>query len=261
MLSHPKLKVYGKVLAVVASLGNHSASWNKRHAVVAQLCRASESTILNLAEGARLRRTAQKQQILACAVGSALECAACLDIAVIKQFLLPELATMEKRSLCEVVRMLVGLRRSWDDNALREEPPAYAGKPEFEPQGGYFAHEPLEVYQVGLGFMRRFNGLAAGAELSDRLSRQVDKAATSVILNIAEGYGRTGGGDRLRFLEIAETSAVRAAAYLDLCVSKEGLDTEQGPAGAELLGRVVLMLRALAGNRSVDSTSLRQSSR
>ena len=45
------------------------------------------------------------------------------------------------------------------------------------------------------------------------VSRQVDKAATSVILNIAEGYGRTGGGDRLRFLEIAETSAVRAAAY------------------------------------------------
>ena len=48
-----------------------------------------------------------------------------LDIAVIKQFLLPEPAALEKRSLCEVVRMLIGLRRSWEKNALREEPPAF----------------------------------------------------------------------------------------------------------------------------------------
>jgi four helix bundle protein len=119
MLSHQKLKVYGKGLTVVASLARHSAGWDKRHALVEQLCRASESIVLNLAEGARLRSPSQKQQVLDYAVGSALECAACLDIAVIKQFLMPELATAEKRSLCEVVRMLVGLRRSWEKSALR----------------------------------------------------------------------------------------------------------------------------------------------
>ena len=32
MLSHQKLKVYGKGLAVVASLAEHSGSWDKRHA-------------------------------------------------------------------------------------------------------------------------------------------------------------------------------------------------------------------------------------
>ena len=32
MLSHQKLKVYGKGLAVVASLAKHSAAWDKRHA-------------------------------------------------------------------------------------------------------------------------------------------------------------------------------------------------------------------------------------
>ena len=71
-----------------------------------------------------------------------------------------------------------------------------------------------------------------------------------MILNIAEGYGRTGEGDRLRFLEMAEGSAVKAAAYLVLCGSKAELDAEQRLPGIELLGRVVLMLRALSGSRS-----------
>ena len=248
MLSHEKLKVYGKGLTVVASLARHSAGWDKRHALVEQLCRASESIVLNLAEGARLRSPSQKQQVLDYAVGSALECAACLDIAVLKQFLMPELATAEKRSLCEVVRMLVGLRRSWEKSALREESPVF-GAASPEPQG-YFAHEPLDVSQAGLSFMRWFNGLPAGAELASRLYRQVDKAATSLLLNLAEGYGRTGEGDRLRFLQTAEASAVKAAAYLDLCVSKGELDAERRQPGIDLLGRVVLMLRALSGSWS-----------
>ena len=64
MLSHHKLKVYNKGLAVVASLGRHLAQWDKRHAVVDQLCRASESIVLNLAEGVRVRSSAQKQQLV-----------------------------------------------------------------------------------------------------------------------------------------------------------------------------------------------------
>ena len=119
MLSHHKLKVYGKGVAVVASLGKHLVQWDKRHAVVDQLGRASESIVLNLVEGVRLRRSAQKQQLLDYAVGSALECAACVDIAVIKQFLAPELGALEKGSLGEVVRMLEGLRRSWEMDLLQ----------------------------------------------------------------------------------------------------------------------------------------------
>ena len=37
MLSHHKLKVHGKGVAVVASLGKHLVQWDKRHAVVDQL--------------------------------------------------------------------------------------------------------------------------------------------------------------------------------------------------------------------------------
>ncbi len=130
---------------------------------------------------------------------------------------------------------------------MREEPPAYGGTPHSEPQGWYFAHEPLEVYQVGLSFMRWFNGLPAGAELSSRLFRQIDQAATSVLLTIAEGYGRTGQADRVRFLETAEGAGVKAATYLDRCVSKGELEAEQRVPGTDLLSRTVLMLRVLGG--------------
>src|SRR2546421_712103 len=165
MLSHQKLKVYGKSLSVVASLATHSGHCDKRRAVVDHLCRRPESMWLYCAQGVR----------------------------------------------------------------------GYGGPPSSEPQEGYFAHEPLEVYQISLGFMRWFNGLPAGAELASRLCRQNDKAATSLILNLAEGYGRTGEGDRLRFLATAESAAVRASAYLDLCVSKAELEAGEQEPGVELL--------------------------
>ena len=185
MFSHQKLKVYAKALGSVTRLARHSALWDKRHAVVDQLVRASESVVLNLAEGARLWTLGNKQHCLDYAIGSALECAACLDIATIKQFVLADLATGEKRSLCEVVRMLVALRKSWEDNQLREEPAQYGNQ-----EGVLFAHERLDAYQVGLEFMRWFHALPEGRDLSSRLYRHVDKAATSVVLNIAEGNGR-----------------------------------------------------------------------
>ena len=59
-----------------------------------------------------------------------------------------------------------------------------------------------------------------------------------------------GEGDRLRFFETAETSAFKAAAYLDLCVAKAELEIEQREPGMDLLTRIVLMLRALYGSSS-----------
>jgi four helix bundle protein len=82
MFSLEKLKVYDRALASTASLIGLAAAWDKRQAVVDQLVRASESVVLNIAEGARLRGTSNSQHVLDYAIGSALECAACLDIAL-----------------------------------------------------------------------------------------------------------------------------------------------------------------------------------
>ena len=81
MLPHEKLHVYGKSLAFVATASALSTAWSKSHVVVDQLDRASESLILNLADGARLRSGAGKLKALDYSIGSGLECAACLDVA------------------------------------------------------------------------------------------------------------------------------------------------------------------------------------
>ncbi len=126
MFSHEKLKVYEKALSCIASLALHSRSWDNRHAITDHLTRASESIVLNLVEGARLRGAANRQHFTEYAMGSALECAACLDIAVAKQLLTDEIAMVQKRALCEIVRMLTGLRKSWAEDQFREDPPPLA---------------------------------------------------------------------------------------------------------------------------------------
>ncbi|HXJ61202.1 MAG TPA: four helix bundle protein, partial [Verrucomicrobiae bacterium] len=55
-----------------------SASWGRPHAIVEHDCRASESIVLNIAEGSRLWSGPDQARSLDYAIGSALECAACL---------------------------------------------------------------------------------------------------------------------------------------------------------------------------------------
>ena len=90
--------------------------------------------------------------------------------------------------------------------------------------------------------MRWFVGLPGGRELSDRLCREVDRSATSVVLNVAEGNGRYSELDHRRFLEIAGASAAKAAAYLDLYQQKALPARVETALGRELLSRIVAML-------------------
>ena len=127
---------------------------------------------------------------------------------------------------------------------MSEEPGSYQVKAEPSTCGVevLFHHESLDVYQVGLDFMRWFVSLPDGRELSNRLCREVDKSATSVVLNVAEGNGRYSELDQRRFLEIAAASAVKAAAYLELYQQKAIPLPVETTQGRELLSRVVAML-------------------
>src|SRR5882724_2448058 len=102
MLAHEKLDVYGKSLAFAAAASAYSTGWSKSHAVVDQLDRASESLIVNLADGARFRSGLSKIRALDYAIGSGLECASGLDIAGIKGFLDKAETAREKQRLCEI---------------------------------------------------------------------------------------------------------------------------------------------------------------
>jgi four helix bundle protein len=215
MLTHHKLKVYEKALALAAGSVEFTSAWGNKHAIVDHFRRTSESIVLNIAEGARLRSRLDKTRSADYALGSTLERAACLDLACIKDFLRRESALTEKRRLAEIVRMHIGLRKAWLGDEMKEEPSPYHPVPSATKGQVLFHHESLDVYRVALDFVSWFVGLPGAKELSDRLCREIDKAATSLVLNVAEGNGRYSEMDQRRFLEIAAASAVKAA-YLDL---------------------------------------------
>ena len=54
MLTHHRLKVYEKAVALGNCAQEFSAGWGRRHAIVEHFRRASESSVVNIAEGARL---------------------------------------------------------------------------------------------------------------------------------------------------------------------------------------------------------------
>jgi four helix bundle protein len=252
MFAHQKLHVYQKLVVIAADLARLSADWDKRHSVVDQLARASESALLNLTEAVRLRSISAKQCTIDYAIGSALECAACLDISVVKELLSVTSGHGEKLRLCEVVKMLTGLRKSWNYEELREEPHQYAGEPTAPDSAALFAHERLIVYRTALDFVAWFHRLPGGRSLAHRLDRQVDKTATSMVLNIAEGNGRRGVADRLRFLNVAEVAAVKAATYLDLRQRQDGLDRQQAIAGLDRLEQITRLLRGFASGKRAN---------
>jgi len=138
--------------------------------------------------------------------------------------------------------MLVGLKKAWLQNVMKEEPRSYQAEPSGPGFEVLFHHESLDVYQVGLDFMRWFVELPGGAELAERLCREIDKSATSVVLNVAEGNGRYSEVDHRRFLQIAAASAVKAAAYLDLYQHKALPARVEAHQGREPMSRIVAML-------------------
>lgn len=102
----------------------------------------------------------------------------------------------------------------------------------------HFNHENLDAYKLALEVARACPTLriAPGrAHLRDQLQR----AADSVVLNIAEGRARGGDAGRNHF-RIAAGSAAEACAALDL------VGTPEAPELQQRLRRVGAMLRGLA---------------
>jgi len=82
-----------------------------RPALRDQLERASSSIALTLAEGCARRTRRDRHHFFSIAQGSAMECAAALDILRVIGCLSPTDATRAKHKLTRIVQMLIGLRR------------------------------------------------------------------------------------------------------------------------------------------------------
>ena len=109
----------------------------------------------------------------------------------------------------------------------------------------YFDHEKLNVYQVALEFNGWVGDLLTTVEAKAAAKDQLDRAATSIPLNIAEGNGKFSRRDRARFFDIARGSALEGAASLDVLVSRKVITEAQIVPAKEQLVRIVNMLMGL----------------
>jgi four helix bundle protein len=108
-----------------------------------------------------------------------------------------------------------------------------------------FSHEKLHVYQRAISFVGWTQPLLESLPSKVSAKDQLDRASTSVPLNIAEGNAKFSQADRARFLQIAHGSAVECAACLDVLVARGLLDGETALAGKAQLVEVVNMLMGL----------------
>ena len=120
---HEKLNVYQASLKFVTWATELISNVQVKAAVKDQLDRAS-SVPLNIAEGNGKFAIRDRCRYLDSARGSALECAACLDVLVAKQLTDTGAIAEGKQQLFEIVSMLMGLIKSLTSR-IGEDPGVY----------------------------------------------------------------------------------------------------------------------------------------
>ena len=108
-----------------------------------------------------------------------------------------------------------------------------------------FDHEKLKVYQEALRFVAWVDPLFERLLGKVAAKDQLDRASTSIVLNLAEGNGKRSHPERCRFFDIARGSAVECAACLDVLRVKQRVTDTEVAEGKAILLEVVSMTAGL----------------
>jgi four helix bundle protein len=103
--------------------------------------------------------------------------------------------------------------------------------------------ERLDVYAVALAFQGLAGRLAP--RLTGAFRDQLDRASLSVLLNLAEGVGRTQPADKAHYYAISRGSATECAALVDAIRGRGLADPSLCNEARSLLVRIVQMTTRL----------------
>jgi four helix bundle protein len=118
-----------------------------------------------------------------------------------------------------------------------------------------FDHERLKVYQEALRFVSFVGPLIDELPAKLAAKDQLDRASTSVVLNLAEGNGKRSRLDRCRYFDTARGSGVECAACLDVLVARQKMDAAKAVAGKAILIEIVSMTAGLIAHFSTDAST------
>ncbi len=121
-----------------------------------------------------------------------------------------------------------------------------------------FDHEKLDVYREAISFCGWIGEFLETIKAKTAAKDQLDRASTSIPLNIAEGNGKFSQRDRARFLEMARGSALESAACLDVLVARKLTASSAVESAKEQLARIVQMLIGLLRRFSERADVLRE---
>ena len=108
-----------------------------------------------------------------------------------------------------------------------------------------FDHERLTVYQESIRFITWISELLENIPKNLSVHNQLDRASTSIPLNIAEGNGKYTSADRCRYFDSVRGLALECAACLDVLVAKMKIDEGKVKKGKDQLCQIVSMLIGL----------------
>jgi four helix bundle protein len=104
--------------------------------------------------------------------------------------------------------------------------------------------ERCDVYRVALEFLELVGRLVPGRGFAD-LRDQLERAGASIVLNTAEGLGRSASADKARFFVMARGSALECAAVVDILRIRGLASADLCHQARSLLVRVTQMLSKL----------------
>lgn len=104
-------------------------------------------------------------------------------------------------------------------------------------------HTKLDVYHRAIELLDQIDQVYEAMPPGRAHFRdQLDRAATSIVLNIAEGAGEFSKDEKQRFYRIARRSATETAAILDVLERRNAVPTSVLHPARDLIIRVVSML-------------------
>jgi four helix bundle protein len=113
-----------------------------------------------------------------------------------------------------------------------------------------FSYEKLNVYYKTLDFIEFIKKLSLSGYNKPNVLDQLDRAAASIPLNIAEGTGKYTSKDNCRYYDIAGGSALECAACLDVLIKRKRINAEIYKEGKSFLLEIVSILTGLIRSTS-----------